>query len=121
MYQIFLRFNSKTYTFDVTNSKSIVDLKWDICQKFNLPYQSCDMCGDIKFSFYLTAGCNSIDNQYKTIKEFNEKNSHNLIEKETTIRVRINYHSKLFREKYIKPNYKELEFINDMYYNHQTL
>lgn len=115
MYQIFLRFNSKTYTFDVTNSKSILDLKWGICQKFNLPYKLCDMCDDIKFPFYLMVGCNVVDNKYKTIKEFNETNSHNMIEKETTINVRINYHSKLFQDKYIiKP--KELEFINDMYY-----
>ena len=100
MYQIFYRFNSKTYTYDMEDNKSIKQLKWDICQKFNLPYEICDMCEILKTPFYLTVGKNILDKRYLTIKDFNDEHPKNLIEKETTIHVRINVHSKLFTVKY---------------------
>ena len=88
-YQILLKFNSKTYTHDVSDSTKITDLKTEICQKFNLPYSTRDDGVKTGFPFYLSVGTKHLYSDYNTIREFNRINSSCLITKEVVIHIRV--------------------------------
>ena len=112
-FQIFIRFNSKSYVFWVNHGTDINELSRDICIKFNLPYiieytdNSQQKIKNIKTPFYLICNAKVLDRcNFKTLNDFSNHWPKYMIQKDCNIWVHLIHTSKLW-DKYKVENKKE--------------
>lgn len=100
-YQVFIVFNNKSYTIEISDNTKIRDLMRNLAIKFTLPFiDDLSLYPEIKHSapFYLRYSSKALDeNQFETIGDFNKFYHGITIEKEASFHLMMSYSSKIWK------------------------